>query len=93
MGETMCEYSEGGGGRVGEWRGRQCGSIVREEVGKWRGRQCASIVREKESEWVSGGGACHYVMDLHMAKHPGTIYYILYIENFMAQIFFENLVY
>ena len=76
-GETMCEYSEGGGGRVGEWRGRQCGSIV----------------REKESEWVSGGGACHYVMDLHMAKHPGTIYYILYIENFMAQIFFENLVY
>ena len=47
----------------------------------------------KYSEWVSGGGACHYVMDLHMAKHPGTIYYILYIENFMAQIFFENLVY
>ena len=29
-------------------------SIVREEVGDWRGRRCASIVREEEgsgSEW------------------------------------------
>ena len=32
----MCKYSEG-------------------RVGELRGRQCASIVREEEGEWVSGG--------------------------------------
>ena len=35
--------------------GRQCGSIVREEVGKWRGRQCASIVSEE-----GGGDSVEY---------------------------------
>ena len=55
-------------------------------VGYWMGRQCAIIVREKESEWVSEGGTCHYVMDLHMAKHPGTIYY-MYIEKFYGTNF------
>ena len=40
---------------------------------------------EEEARRVSGseGGVCHYVMDLlHMAKHPGTIHYIPYIEKF-----------
>ena len=32
MGETICEYSERGGGRVSE--GGDSASIVREEVGK-----------------------------------------------------------
>ena len=39
--------------------GRQCASIVREEVGEWervKGRQCASVVREEVGEWVGGGG-------------------------------------
>ena len=35
----MCKYSEG-------------------RVGELRGRQCASIVREEEGEWVSGGVTC-----------------------------------
>ena len=34
----------------------QCVSIVREEEGEWRGRQCASIVREEGEWRVSGGG-------------------------------------
>ena len=25
-------------------------------MGEWRGRQCASIVREEVGEWVSEGG-------------------------------------
>lgn len=70
---------------MGGWRGRQCGSIVREGWAIGWG-DSAIIVREKESEWVSEGGTCHYVMDLHMAKHPGTIYY-MYIEKFYGTNF------
>ena len=41
-----------------EWRGRQCASIVREEMGEWvsEGGDSASIVREEVGKWVSEGG-------------------------------------
>ena len=42
----MCKYSEG---RVGELRGRQCASIVREEEGEWRG-ESVCIVKEEVGE-------------------------------------------
>ena len=54
-------------------------------------RVSGSEWREK-SEWVSEGGTCHNVMDLlHMAKHPGTIHYIPYIEKFHGTNFLRTL--